>query len=203
MTITSYSELKTALTAWYEDRSDLSAYTDEFIDLAEAWLNTTLRCRQMEAVSDLTPTAGVCTLPGDYLEARRVVEKASIRRPLAWIAPATAESLYPSRVGGLSCHYTIVGESLYTFPLAAGDIELTYYQKLPALSDANTSNWLLAALPNLYLHAGLMMAAEFVRDEARMKLEADLAGAYVARLAALDERANVGNAGVTLSMVTP
>lgn len=203
MTITSYAELKTAITNWFEDRSDLAAYADEFIDLAEAYFNAELRCREMEAVTDLIPSSGVCSLPADYLDHRRVVEKASVRRVLSYLAPDAAEALYAVRAAGPACHFTIIGSDLHTFPLAGNDIELTYFRKLPALSDANTSNWLLARLPNLYLHACLMYAAEFIRDADRLALETQFVATFVSKLEELDARASLANAGMTLSTATP
>lgn len=203
MTITSYLELKTAITNWFEDRSDLAAYADEFIDLAEAFFNLELRCREMEAVTDLVPASGVCVLPADYLEYRRVVEKASTRRSLSFIAPDAAEARYSSRNAGPACHFTIIGSGLHVFPQPSNNIELTYYQKVPALSGANTSNWLLARLPNLYLHACLMYAAEFIRDDDKIALETQFVRTWATKLNELDARANYANAGIVLSGATP
>jgi len=196
--ITSYSELKTAIPAWFLDRSDLSTYADDFIDLAEALLNAKLRCRQMEATTSLVPASNVCTLPSDYLEYKRVVELASIRRRLDYITEDAADGLYPTRASGLSCHFMIVGSSLTALPLSSNNIELTYYQKVPALSDSNTSNWLLAAHPTLYLHTCLLYAAEFVKNDAVLLRETKWVETYIDTIAALDNRAKFGNAGVTL-----
>ena len=203
MTITSYDELKTAITNWFEDRSDLAAYADEFIDLAEAYFSVELRCREMEAVADMTPVANVCTLPSDYLEYRRVVEKAGLRRPLSFITPDAVEAHYPDRASGPACHFTIVGSALYIFPLSSNDIELTYFQQIPALSATQSTNWLLARSPNLYLHTCLMYAAEFIRDNDKLALETQFVRTFVSKLNDLDARSSYANAGVLLSEVTP
>lgn len=39
-----------------------------------------------------------------------------------------------------------------------------YYVKVPALSDSNTTNWLLTSNPDLYLFAGLEACAKYLRD---------------------------------------
>lgn len=166
MAITTYAELKTAVQAWFYGRDDLSDYVADFITLAEGHFNRELRVREMVAVTDLTPSSGAVTLPSDYLGYKRVVEKASTRRPLTYIVPEAADHLYSSSAAGLGVNFTIVGDTLYTYPAASNDVELTYYQEIPALSDANTSNWLLAKYPNLYLRAAQMMAAEFAKDDA-------------------------------------
>lgn len=195
-TITTYAELVTAIGNWFMGRTDID--TDACIDLAEAYLNTRLRCRQMETVTDLTPTANVCTLPTDYLEYKRVIEKASIRRPLAYITEEGADSLYALRPSGLACHFMIVGSSLTALPLSANAIELTYYAKVPALSGSATTNWLLTAHPGLYLHTCLMYAAEFVEDDAKLAKETQFVGQLLEQIHALDNRAKFANAGVTL-----
>lgn len=200
MAITTYAELKAAFAAdgWFLGR-DLSTQVDEFIDLSEAYFNMKLRCREMETSTDLTPTSNVCTLPNDYLEYKRVVELASIRRRLKYITEDAADEVYPSRESGLACHFMIVGSSLTALPLSSNDIELTYYQKIPALSDANTTNWLLTAHPGLYLHACRMYAAEFTGNEnGEIEKEAAFVTRYIDGIQALDSRAKFGNASITL-----
>ncbi len=198
--ITTYTGLKAAIQSFYKDRSDLPF--DDLIGLAEAYFNVELRCREMEVVEDLTPDVdGVCTLPTDYLEYKRVVELASIRRPLEYITEDGADSLYPTRTAGLACHFMIVGNELTALEISSNDIELTYYQQIPALSDSNSTNWLLTRMPNLYLHCCLMYAAEWAKDPsstASMVHEAALVDKYKQLLIGLDNRAKFANAGVTI-----
>lgn len=201
MSIANYSDLKSAITTFYVNRSDLAAVADDFIDLVEASLNLTLRCREMEASTDLTPTSNVCTLPTDYLEYKRVVELASTRRALEYITEDAADYLYPDRTAGLSNHFMIIGSNLTALPLSSNDIELTYYQQIPALSDSNTTNWLLTRSPNLYLHGCLMYAAEFTKNTERFAAEALLFQKFHDLLMAWDNRAKMGNAGITLTGV--
>lgn len=199
MAITTRDQLKNAITNWYRDRQDLAEFTDEFIELTEGHCNTVLRCREMEAKTDLTPASNVCTLPTDYLEYKRVVELASIRRRLDYITEDAADSLYPTRSAGLSCHFMIIGSNLTALPLSSNTIELTYYQKIPALTSSNATNWLLTRLPNLYLHGCLMYAAELVKDDAQQIKETLLFEKYIGMLQSLDLRSKFGNAGVTLA----
>lgn len=201
MSIGTYAELKAAFPTWYMEKSDLSTIADDLIDLSEAYFNKVLRCRQMETSDDLTPTNNVCTLPSDYIEYKRVVELASRRRALEYIGEDAADLLYANRTSGLANHFMIVGSSLTALPLSSNDIELTYYQAIPALSDANTTNWLLTTMPNLYLHAGLMMAAEFYHDEAMLAKETALTARFVDILNEADNRGKFGNAGITLTGV--
>ena len=198
MSITTYAELKTAIADWTA-RSDLTSYLDDFIDLFEAHANRTLRCRQMETVTSLTPTSNVCTLPSDYIEYKRVVEDASTRRALEYITEDAADLLYPNRTAGLACHFMIYGSSLMALPLSSNDIELTYYQAVPALSGSNTTNWLLTASPNAYLHGCLRYVAEFIKDNDMLAKETALSQSYLEMLNAADNRAKFGNAGITIT----
>jgi hypothetical protein len=198
MAFSSYSDLKSAISNWFMGRSDLASNADDFIDLAEGHFNQVLRCREMETTASLTPVSNVCTLPTDYLEYKRVTELASPRRKLAYVTEDAADVLYPFRDSGLANNFTIIGNSLQAFPLSTNNIELTYYQKIPALSDSATTNWLLARSPNLYLHGCLFYAAEFVKDNEEMVKEGTLMGRYIDELQALDMRAKFANAGVVI-----
>lgn len=199
MTISTYVELKTAIQAWYEDRADIQPFAADFITLAEAYFNLNLRVREMETKSSLTPDGnGVCTLPADYIEAKRVVELASIRRPLEYITEDAADDFYPTRPSDLACHYMILGETLTALPISTNNIELTYYQEVPALSTQNTTNWLLAKSPNLYLHTCLMYAAEWLHEDAEISKETAFVTRFVELLQGADNRAKFGNAGMTL-----
>lgn len=197
-TITTFSELVTAISKWFLNR-DMSADTDEIIDLAEAYLNTKLRLRQMESIDEITPADNVYDLPTDYLEYKRVTELASTRRPLKYIGEDAVDRMYPDRADGLSCHFTIVGDSIYTYPLSDNLIELVYYAKVPALSASNTTNWLLTAHPGLYLHTCLMYAAELTANEdGILQKEMTIVRDMIDNLHELDNRGKFAKAGVVL-----
>lgn len=199
MTISTFVELQTAIQDWYKDRADLQPFAADFISLAEAYFNLTLRVREMETSVDLTPDSdGVCTLPTDYIEAKRVVELASIRRALEYITEDAADDYYPDRSADLACHYTILGSSLTALPISSNDIELTYYQAVPALSTQTITNWLLAKAPNLYLHTCLMYAAEFQKDNDELTKETAFVTRFIELLNSADNRGKFGNAGMTL-----
>lgn len=184
MALTSYSGLKTALQAWVNDRTDVASNVDDFIDLAEANFNQNLRCREMVTETDLSPTAGVFTLPSDYLRWRNVTELASSRRVLSYITKERADELYSDRTAGLGCDFTVVGSSIRVYPTITNDIELTYYQQIPALDDSNTTNWLLDRYPNVYLEAAQMEAYRYFKMDEDYQLSA-------ARVAAMIDRINI------------
>jgi len=201
MAIATYTELKSTIVTFFKNRSDVASSADALIALTEAYLNTELRCREMEVVVTLTPSSNVCTLPDDYLEYKRVVEVASIRRRLEYLTEDSLDAIYPARDAGLASFFTIIGNQLTVYPLSANDIELTYYQKIEGLSDSTSTNWLLTRFPNLYLHCCLMYAAELTKDEEQFAKEAVLAKQMISSIQGLDNRAKFGNAGITLTGV--
>ena len=196
MAITDFASLKTAISEWYEENAVSDAQLGEFVQFATSMFNygfqniPALRVRQMEAVASLTADDAVYTLPTDYLQYRRVVEEASIRRELTYIVPDAVEELYPARSAGLSRHFTIIGSTLYTYPTSSNDLELTYYQKIPELSDAATTNWLLLAHPMLYLHASLFQLGMFRRDDEIITRSAQMTANLVSGLVGTNEMGN-------------
>lgn len=205
--ITDYSSLQTAI-ADNLARSDIAAFAPDFVQMAEDWMNygsadsEALRCREMEEIVSLVPASGVCTLPTDYIEYRRVTELAGTRRQLTFITPDMADVNYPSRSSGLGNHFTIVGSSLYTFPLVANNVELTYYKTLPPLA-SNTTNWLLTKSPSTYFRAALMQAAEFIKDDAEAAKQGQMARSLIAGLNKSDQMGKYARAGLTPRGVTP
>ena len=70
------------------------------------------------------------------------------------------------------------------FPSPDGSygVELLYYQRVPALSDSNTTNWLLTEAPDVYLYGSLVHSAPYLADDARTAVWAQIFGAAMQRL---------------------
>ena len=170
MAITTYAELQTAIGDWAE-RTDLSSQHTTFISLAESRIKKTfasagLRLRESETRSDLTPTSGVCTLPSDYAAMKKVQARTSAPRRLEFKTMDWLDEAYPDGASGDPSFYTILGGSLYMFPLTTSDIRIDYYAHVPALSVSATTNWLLTKYPDVYLFASLIELATYAQDEA-------------------------------------
>jgi hypothetical protein len=161
MAISTYAELQTALENW-SHRTDLTSVLPDFIVLAEAKLNRELRTRQMELETTLTPTAGVCTLPTDYLSLRRAYINTSVPVELEYLPPEQFRLKYPVTAGG-SKYFTIEGESLLLADRGSTAVKILYYQTLPDLA-TNSTNWLLTAHPDLYLSAAMAELSDYIKD---------------------------------------
>lgn len=212
MALTNYTELVQAIQNYMFDRSDLLDFAPEFIAQAEQVFNygtediDPLRVRDMEEVTSLSPTSNVYTLPDDYLQYRNVTEESSPRRPLDYIDPKGVDQVYPLRISGFSNHFTIIGDSLYTYPLSTNDVELSYYRTIPALTDSNTTNWLMTKAPGVYLRTCLMFAADFMKGpgaDTEVTKQAQMAKALIGGLNRSNMMANYARAGLTLRGNTP
>ena len=167
MAISTYAELQQAV-ADNLARSDLTSFIPDFVTMAENWLNygsddvEPLRCREMEAVTSLTPTAGVCTLPTDYIEYRRVTEETST--PAAGLHHERhGRGALSAREGGLSGHFTSSGAACTPSRCRPTISNWSTTRALPPLA-SNSTNWLLTKAPGVYLRAVLVQAAEFIKD---------------------------------------
>lgn len=163
MSITTYSELQTAIGNWL-DRTDLSSRIPEFIALFEAQINRRLRVRKQQTTTTLTVTAGSATLPTDYLEWKRITWTGSPNRQLEYVTPEFLAGINQSSVTGPPSFFTIEGETLKVGPLDNTSLSMMYEQRLPALTDSATTNWMLTAHPDGYLFGSLTMSATFTED---------------------------------------
>lgn len=172
MAITNYSELQTSITNWLSRTGDTNLATlgVDFISLAESKFNRELRTREMETATTLTPTAGVCTLPADYLQLRSLYINTDTPIELEYLPPEQFYLKYPILTNnGISPsrYYTIEGSSIYLSEISTNNgVRILYYQKIPALTIVNTTNWLLTKHPDLYLAEALSEAYDVIKNEA-------------------------------------
>jgi hypothetical protein len=71
--------------------------------------------------------------------------------------------------------------------------ELTYYGKITALSDSNTSNWLLSYAPDLYLYGALLEASPYLKDDERLATWGQLYTNSLGDIEVADQRASVSS----------
>lgn len=199
MAISTYAELKSAITEWSFGASSqiTPSVAETCIALSQALFNTRLRCREMLATTTLSPTSNVFTLPSDYAQWVRVVELVSPRRSLVQITEEDADIRYATRPAGPGQAFTIVGNSLTVYPLITNDISLTYYQRLSAFSSDSATDWLLTRYPHIYLCAGQMYAAEYMKDPEEFGKHAQALETYISMLGGQDNAATYANVGVS------
>jgi hypothetical protein len=155
MAISTYTQLKEALTFWSGREGDTTILSgmERAISLVEARFNRVLRVSDMEAQATGTTSSGIIDLPSDFLAVRRV--EVSPYGTLQLAPPKLAADEFPSRTGSYPRFYSILGLSMEIIPDTTSTVTLDYYQKIPALSDDAPTNWLLTDHPDLYLYATL------------------------------------------------
>ena len=115
-----------------------------------------LELRQIETSSELTASTSSrsLALPSDYLDMRRL--KVNLSGGDCGIKYLTPEQLPFSGASGRPRFFTITDQIEFDrTPDSAYTIEIQYYAKPTALSDANTTNVILTNHPKIYLHGAL------------------------------------------------
>jgi hypothetical protein len=182
--ITNYANLQSTI-ADYLNRADLTSQIQTFIQFAEADLNTRLRDRQMIVRAEATSDQEYVQLPSDWLEAinLQIVGGTS---PLRYITLDESDIVNSTRALTSPSFYSLMNGAIELVPPPAVsiDIEMVYYGKIPSLSDAAPSNWLLVKAPDIYLYGALTHAAPFLMDDARMQTFGQI---YLARVQSLQD----------------
>lgn len=170
MSISTYSELQTAVENWLH-RADLDSRIPEFIALCEAKFNRACRLQTMETRVTATLDEEYEDLPTDYLEMRSIQITGTSGRPLEYMPPEMLRIKYRGAVS-TPIHYTIIGDTLQFGPSPDGSytMEMVYYKRIPALSDSQTTNWMLTNHPDVYLYGSLMEAEPFIMNDPRFPL---------------------------------
>lgn len=168
-----YSELKTNI-ANYLNRSDLTGQMDMFIDNVEGELNRRVRTKEMIKRATATADAQYLSLPTDWLEGINVEIASNNFSPLF---QQSVESLdvYRKSINnstGQPVYYAFVDSTIELAPTpdSSYTLQLTYYSKVDALSDSNTSNFVLANHPDVYLYGALKHASIYLMEDDRVAM---------------------------------
>ena len=202
MPMTTYAELKTTL-ADFLNRDD-SIDIEMFINLAEAVLNRDLRHWKMEARSTAEIDTKYSAIPADLLEPIRFHITSGNTNPLELISQSELLDRQYKRgnVSGNPQYYAMTAGELQVHPAPDGvyDAELYYYQKIPALSASNTTNWLLAEYPDVYLYGALVHSAPYLKEDARITTWAALYQSALDGANAASDQTKYGGSGRRLKI---
>jgi hypothetical protein len=214
MAISTYANLQTAIANWLgrPGDSDVAAQAPDLVTLAESRINygagepgdplysPPLRVQQMLTRATATASGEYLALPDDYLEMRGPIKvNQTPERFISYVTPQQFAESAASQSTGTPVCYTLAG-SEFRFGPAPGSsltVELWYYAKVPALSDVNTTNWLLTASPNIYLYGCLLEAGELFKIDANdLQKWAGLYSAHTRAFQRQDLRARTGGAAL-------
>ncbi len=169
---TNYAELQASVLAWMDDTT-IADRIPEIIGLSETRLSRRLNTPDMEASTVLGVTNGAATLPDDLMAIRSAyVDYGGYRTPLLAVPQDDFNQGFQPADTSRPSRYTVSGNRLLLrpYPDLSYGIALTYKTRLPALSDANPTNWLLTQAPDLYLFHTLLMAEAYGWNDARLGL---------------------------------
>ena len=174
MALANYTDLQQAIADWL-NRADLSQQIPDFIALAEGTLNTVIRSTYMVESSTVSVTSASqkVAVPTDMIEPIYIQVTSSASSPLEQVDPEQLIILRRARLrsSGVPRFFAVIGRNFEFAPVPATttSLDVTFYQKIPALS-ANSTNWLLTNYPDLYLYASLLHASPFLMDDQRSVL---------------------------------
>ena len=198
MPITTYAELKTNI-AEFLNRDDLASISSTFISLAEDDLNLRLRHWRQEKRSTAEIDTQYSAIPADMLEVIRFYITSGDTRPLELISQAEMldRKFRNLNTSGQPAYYAVTAGELEVYPVPDGTYtsELYYFGKTDALSDSNTSNWILEHYPDAYLYGSLIHSAPYLKDDARIQVWAALYQSAIDSINQASEKAKFGGSG--------
>lgn len=184
MSITTYAELQDAIgntlnrSGEFGSSGTAVARTKEWIAMAEdrIGLDPEIRIRAMETSTDLTVNAQEVALPTGFVSGRRIYLDGNPVRVLDFLSPHNFWAKWPSSTTNKPKAFTIEGDNIVFGPIPDSTYtgKFLYYQRFPALSDSNTTNWLLTNSRGLLLHGALIESATHIGEDPRMRTWAAL-----------------------------
>ena len=191
MALGTFSDLKTSIASWLA-RDDLTAQIPDFITLAESRMNKELRLRHMlkRANANTAADDDTVALPANFLEARDMYVEGSPKKQLDFVTPSQFSKIHAGSETGKPVAFTIVGSEFRLGPTPDGvhTLEITFYQKIPALSDTTTSNDILVHYLDIYLYASLIEAEPFLQNDQRLQTWSSLYQMAVANATVSNDR---------------
>jgi len=197
--LANYTDLKASV-ADFLNRSDLTSVIPDFITMAEADFNRTLRVREMSIRTRAPIDSQYVKLPADFLGMRNID---LLTDPVTPMTYKNLQNLDAHRAGdmtGKPIYYSIVQNNIEFAPAPDGDytIEIVYYQKVPALAD-NSTSWLLSAHPDAYLYGTLQHSAPYLQHDERVGIWAGKYQQIIEQITTSDEKAKFSGSTPSIS----
>lgn len=203
MAISTYTELKAAV-ADFLNRDDLTSAIPNFITLSEAQFKREIRHHKQMTRAEGEIDTRFSAVPSDWVQSIRfhVNDEKSSEIQLISLAEMLKYRNESSDRQGKPQYYAVVGENfeVYPTPDTTYSTELMYYKTIPALSDSNASNWVLADHPDLYLYGALVQSAPYLKDDARMQTWTVLYSTALNSINAESQRVRSAGSGLKLKI---
>jgi hypothetical protein len=193
MALATYADLIASLPVWLK-RTDLTSIIPDFVALTEARINRELRVETMLTRGTLTVTSEFTSLPADFAGVRSARLTTDPYTVLSFLTPEQMGDYSNTQPTGNPKAIGIVGTQAWVLPVqtASVAVELTYYAKVAALSDTNTTNWLLTKHPDVYLWGGCLEGAIYTEDDNQVQKYSGLFDDAILAVKAADLRDTMG-----------
>lgn len=182
--ISDYTTLIAAVKRWGH-RFDTDDVIPDFIALAEADISRRLRTTQQETTwAAQTVVSGRVALPADWVAFRQLwaddLEYDLTAKPINVVTALQATAERPE-------FYCVQGGDVVV-SRNDGTIQGIYFARVPALSNAAPTNWLLTAEPGVYLKAALRHAWAFAGNAQKASQYEAEANAIMAEIQLASDR---------------
>lgn len=197
MSISNFTELKSSI-ADFLNRDDLTTTIPNFISLAEADLNRSLRHWRMEKRATANLDTQYTAFPNNFLEPIRLMLTGSEETRLEKITLSELmDKRAASNTTGTPKFYAVVDGSFEVYPVPdqTYTLEMIYYEPIGALSDSNTTNWVITYHPDAYLYASLSHSAPYLAEDQRTAVWVELYKNAVNGINMEDQKTKSGGSG--------
>lgn len=203
MAISAYADLQDAVSVWL-NKPDADQTVPSLISLAESDINRGLRHWKMQKRSVAEIDSQYSAVPSDWIETVRFYTTDGGTNPLELISQAELidRKALAHNTAGRPQFYAMTGGQFEFYPVPDDtyNAELVYFATVPALSDENTSNWLLTEAPDVYLYGTLVHSAPFLGEDARLATWASLYTAALSSLNITSESARYSGTGLRMKI---
>lgn len=188
----SYTQLQTDIEQELM-RDDLATgAAARMIKLCEAQLNREIRALEMEEVTTRTLDARYVALPADWSETISLQLQDSGNHALKLVSRFTMDAMRQNseNTSGVPTHYCHTDGQLeiYPTPDASYTADFAYYVGIPALSDTQSTNWVLQSHPDVYFYGSLLHSAPYLEEDERLQMWATMYGASLSSLKSYNKR---------------
>ena len=155
------------------NRDDLTVSIRTFIQSAEGKFRRDYRTRKLLNRTFLVSTEDV-DLPTDYNSLQDLYHDGTEHFGPIEIVPAEKLGELKALHGtsGVPRFAAILDTVIRFVPAPTGTftLKMTYWRKVPSLSDAATTNWLILDHPDIYLYGALLESAPFLKNDNRLPM---------------------------------
>ncbi len=189
--ITDYDGLQSLISKLL-DRADLDGYIPAWIKLSESAMSRSLEVRLMDEYVQFNPINGQSALPSNFSKLTNI-EISGTEQIMTYVSPSYLDGMF--EYSDTAQLYTIQGDQIIFYPCPSDDtiFEMRYRSRIEALSDTNTTNWLLEKHPDAYLYGALVHSAPYLGDDPRLGTWGGLYGGIIQSINQNDIRESTGS----------